>query len=347
MCLWSTVDAMVGRKFGHWLIVASFCSCSSAGSEQAPAEAVSSTPTLSSASASASGIPSGVAASRPEVESVFPADNQPPLALAERYCAALHELPALRRKDCCNDQRGALFVKECSRMLSYSLRSGGSSLTEESVAKCEAAFSKRLEGCGWVGLEPPRIPAECRGLLTGTRKRGDLCRSSLECAAGDSCAGLSATNSGICSVPKASGGMCQTAIDSLAAYLFADDAAHPECAGVCDKLRCRDATAEGATCSATLECGSGQRCAKGRCVKGSHATVSQACSEDLPCAEELRCVEGTCRTALPAGEPCNSDLACLGSCNSGTCAMRCEVAKATDFSKALSPRSAAPLRPSR
>jgi hypothetical protein len=345
--LWSTVVGMVGRRFGHWAMVAGLWSCSPSGGEQSPSNAASNSAPLLTASAVATVVPSASASLRAEVESVFPVDNQPPLPLAERYCSVLHDLPVMRRRECCDDRREALFTKECSRMLSYSLRSGATSLAEDSVAKCEAAYRTQLEGCGWVGAEPPQAPTECRELLTGTRKRSELCRSSLECAVGDSCAGLSATNAGVCSAPKAAGGMCQTAIDSLATYLFNGDASHPECAGVCDKLRCRDAAAIGATCSSTLECGAGRRCSKGTCVNGPLASLSQPCSDDLPCAEDLRCIDRTCREAQPEGAPCTSDLACLGGCDSGKCGKRCVVAKTPDFSKALSPRSASPPAPRR
>jgi hypothetical protein len=124
-------------------------------------------------------------------------------------------------------------------MLSFALRSGAVKVSAEDADRCAQAMARSLEGCGWAsGLLPP--PAEaCEGIVRGTLAEGAACRSSLECVAGLSCAGVGPTDAGRCAKPRAQG-VCGAGVDALAVHARQTrlEAEHPECAGSCVRGRC-------------------------------------------------------------------------------------------------------------
>lgn len=295
---------------------------SPASSASNSAPTAPSAPRSSSASASASA-PAARPTSSADIEPVYP-KVAPTNATAERICKLLHELPSDRVGSCCEAKPSTPFLGECTRTLSYAIDSGAVRVTDEAVASCEAAQQKALDGCGWVRSSLPRPAEACTSILVGTRTRGQACRSALECADGDACLGLSATTIGLCSEPKSASGMCQTGIDTLATYTFADvEKHHPECKGVCDKLRCRDVTAIGAPCTTHLECGAANRCESGTCREGAPPALGEACKDGLACGGNLRCTAGACAAAGAEGASCKTNVDCLGTCASGSCKRAC------------------------
>ncbi len=278
---------------------------------------------LTSASASASAAPSLASNAAADIEPVYPR-VAPTNATAERICKTLHQLPSQRVGECCEGKPSTAFLGECTRTLSYAIDSGALRVEDAAVTACEAAQDKALEGCAWVHSSLPPPPPECRSLLVGTLARGAACRSALECKEGDSCLGLSATTIGICGEPKSTTGMCQTGIDTLAAYTFADlEKNHPDCKGICDKLRCRDLTPIGSACVTHPECGATNHCEAGTCREGAPPSKGDACSDKLTCHSSLRCIGGECGVAGREGEPCKTNGDCLGTCSDGVCKRVC------------------------
>ncbi len=283
-------------------------SATAAASVTAPAPSASAPPASSNAA---------------DVEPVYPR-VVPTNATAERICKTLHELPSQRIGACCEAKPGTPFLGECTRTLSFAIDSGAVRVEEADIASCEAAQTKALEGCAWVRSSLNAPPTECRSMLVGTHTRGQACRSALECASGDTCLGLSATSLGVCGEPKPAKAMCQTAIDTLATYTFADlEKYHPECKGVCDKLRCRDLSPVGEACAHHLECGEANHCNAGTCRAGVAPISGAACSKELACGGGLRCIEGACALGAVEGAACKTNVDCLGTCTDGACKRAC------------------------
>lgn len=317
------------------MISSLFASPLACGGEPSPSPPTSAAPSQAPADASGerSAAPSGTAASAAgsaDVEPVYPR-NAPTNGRAERLCRALHDLPTQRFGACCDAKPSAPFLAECTRTLSFAIDSGAVTLDDDALARCEAAQSAALEGCGWPHGSVPRPIDACTSVLVGTVPRGKSCRSALECAVGDTCVGLSATSPGVCGEPKEAKQICQTAVDTLASYTFAAlEERHPECKGVCDKLRCRDATPVGEKCLTHVECGRGSRCEAGACKAAPAPVLGEPCSDTLACAGGLRCLEGSCNAGKPEGAACKSDRDCLGTCEAGSCKRACATPNVLD-----------------
>jgi hypothetical protein len=264
-----------------------------------------------------------------EVRPVYPPDDRPPEPLARELCAALYRLPAQRRALCCHRPEAETFSDQCARTLSSALRSGAVSIDPATVAACRAALETGHQGCDWVGPSAPALPAVCQGLLGGTRKAGDRCRSSLECGAALRCRGVGPTQEGRCDVPGQPRTPCGQAVDVLAVYLKQDLAsAHPECAGACIRGTCIDGRPLGAACVFNGECGPGRHCGARQCVEGVWAVEGAACVPGA-CIPGTLCRAGACTRPGAPGTPCINDAECLGGCVipdggvEGRCAMRC------------------------
>jgi hypothetical protein len=265
-----------------------------------------------SASAVASNLPPADSDDPDQVRPVYPIDDKPPLPLAVRYCDATKTIAAKRRDACCGAGLYYSSTTECVRTLSAALRSGAVSLADADVASCEAAMTKSTEGCDWVTSTGANLAQECMGIVLGTLGDGKVCRSNLECTEGLRCRGLGTTRAGKCGAPMPSGSMCNISADSLASFTSQNDydRHHPECAGYC-RRQCVDAVAEGAACTASLECGAKGWCAAGRCT--THAPgVGDACTD--VCGGGARCVRNKCAAPKGGGESCELDVECRGRC---------------------------------
>ena len=261
-----------------------------------------------------------------ELKPVYSGFDGQPLPLAQKLCAALYELPADRWATCCKSGKPTLVTPLCSSTVSAALRSKGVTLDEGAVDRCAAAQAKAHEGCSWVGPAVNALPPECRELLKGLRKAGEVCRSSLECGDGQRCLGVGPMDPGRCAPPRADGQACRQSVDPLAAYSREsadEDAHHPECAGWCGHYKCMPRVALGAKCTLAQECAAGQHCDDQKCVEGAAAKVGEQCLTD--CLTGARCVAGRCKEIKPDGASCTADDECRGGCLAAThaCGMRC------------------------
>jgi hypothetical protein len=302
------------------------CTCSKTdGGPASSASAVSSvSPTTGSGSAAAT------SNADDEVRPVYPIDAGPPDPLASRFCEAVQALPDKRKAACCVDARtGVVPVDSCVRTLSYAIAQRAVTLDAAEVEACAAAMKKATDGCDWVTPFATAIPLVCRGILRGKLAEKEPCRSSLECAAGLRCQGLSATDIGACGPPRGSRMPCGAGIDTLAAYTRQDsvDRDHPECEGRCAQGRCDDAVALGAGCKSDSQCGK-NRCVAGVCEGRPLPELGAACPAGT-CAPGAGCVSGVCVAPKAEGDACSSHAECRGECvtedggAAGTCAKRC------------------------
>jgi hypothetical protein len=269
-----------------------------------------------------------------DIKPVYPNDGRKPDPLAERFCKVVHELPDQRKASCCPESpSGVTLVAECIRTLSYALGERAVTLTAPDVDACEREMKNATEGCDWfVSLASP-LPAACDGIIRGALAQGARCRSSLECADGLRCQGLSTTTAGACDRPRPSGTLCNVAVDTLAAHTRQDgfEAVHPECEGYCAQRRCAATVAVGDSCRSTIECGK-NRCVAGKCSASPLPKVGDACSEG-GCAGGAKCLKGKCTATKREGEACESDAECRGACVAaqkgapGKCEKRCPVLK--------------------
>jgi hypothetical protein len=296
-----------------------------------PAASASSAP---SATAAASSAPL-VATTTPrapdtEARPVYPAEPGPPDPQALRFCAAIQALPQERKAACCADSpTGSAPIDACVRTLSYALADHAVTLSPSALDACVAAMTQATLGCDWVTPFSLATPPACATLLTGKIAEGARCRSSLECASGLRCQGLSATDLGACGPPRAARFQCGVGTDMLAAYTRQDsvDREHPECAGHCSRGQCEDAIAVGVECKSDSQCGR-NRCLSGKCASDPLPALGAACPAGV-CAPGAGCLNGTCVAPKAEGAVCSSHAECRGQCvpgdagTTGTCSKRC------------------------
>ena len=271
-----------------------------------------------SASASSSAFP-GEARGGDEILPVYPLDTGPPDPLAQRYCDAVHALPARRVAECC-DGAGtpvAAFVQQCVRTLTHALGHHAAVLAPADVDACLAALTKATAGCDWITPLSAPLPPACLGIVKGALPEKAQCRSSLECAEGMRCQGLSTVDFGACGPPKPAGTGCSLAVDMLVVFTRQDevDRDHPECEGQCARTSCRDAAAIGAACTYDRQCGK-NRCVDAKCSSAPLPAVGEPCSGGA-CAYGARCVKGTCAAPRAEGEACEASAECRGACDRG------------------------------
>jgi hypothetical protein len=236
-----------------------------------------------------------------EVRPVYPIDGLPPVPLAQRYCEATREVARKRREECCPSMRAYAPTDQCVRTLSSALRSGAVTVEESAIDACASAVARATAGCDWVTSTGTPTDSACLGILQGTLKEGATCRSNLECEEGMRCIGLGATKPGRCAAHLAARSVCNLATDSLAVFTGQDDydRHHPECAGYCRLRQCMDATAIGARCATSAECGAKAWCVAGAC-KTALPSAGEACTD--ACANGARCAKGICQPIEPRRE---------------------------------------------
>lgn len=265
-----------------------------------------------------------------DVQPVYPAIPGPPDPRAEKLCAALHDIPAKRRADCCSLSPSFSLASECIRNLSHALRDKAVELDASAVDACVSAMNTAHEGCEWVGPTNVTIPPACDGIVRGTLQEGKTCRSSLECLDGLRCIGVGPTQAGVCRKPLPTGYPCTLAVDTLAALTRQDslDVRHPECGGYCALRRCQDIVALHGACKTNVACGIGKVCLGGSCEESVLPGEGKPCAHGA-CAPGLRCDAGTCAARKSAGARCSMDVECKGGCirgdggKEGTCGMKC------------------------
>ncbi|HEX9736010.1 MAG TPA: hypothetical protein VGG06_28950 [Thermoanaerobaculia bacterium] len=232
-----------------------------------------------------------------------------PEPLAERFCAAVHTLQAERRKACCGTAAESL-AEVCVRHLSPALRRGTVTLDAAAVDRCAADTAVELEGCGWVRPLLPKPAAACAGLLQGTLAAGSACASSLECADGLYCRGLSQEGPGRCAAPAAARAPCEAPADNLAAFTASrGDPRHRECDGQCVRGRCLPFAAAGEPCSGRASCRPGLNCLDGRCADRPLPAIGEPCAGGAGCGDGY-CRDGVCAPVKERGEPCRLPFEC-------------------------------------
>jgi hypothetical protein len=307
-------------------IAAGGCTCAKSDGDPAARGDASAAPTAPAprAEAASTSKPDG------DVRPVYPIDAGPLDPLAQRFCEAVQALPETRREACCVGARvGIAPVDACTRTLSYALSQRAITLAPADLDRCVEAMKAATSGCDWVTPLAIAIPPACAGILTGTLAAGAPCRSSLECAAGLRCQGLSATDIGACGAPRAARFQCGVGIDTLAAYTRQDhvDRDHPECEGRCARGACEDALALGAECKSSAQCGK-NLCLAGKCASGALPALGAACPAGA-CAPGAGCVNAVCVAPRAEGEACSGRAECRGECvqgdagPTGTCARSC------------------------
>jgi len=288
-------------------------------------------------SASVSAVPAPSTSAAPpvvrggdDVEPVYPKTSGPPDPLAEKLCAALYDVPAKRRAECCHQSPGFSMTSECVRILSHALRDKSVSLDSTAVDACVSAMNSAHEGCAWVGPANVVLPSACDSVVRGSIEEGKRCRSSLECVEGLRCVGVGPTDTGVCRKPSRAGYPCSLAVDTLAAVTRQDglETHHPECAGYCGQRRCQELVELHGACAMNAACGPDRVCLGGSCEEGSLPAEGKPCAKGA-CAPGLHCEKGTCAAPKAEGAACKLDTECKGGCirgdggKEGTCGMKC------------------------
>jgi hypothetical protein len=282
-----------------------------------------------SASASVSSAPSASAsagAEEDEVRPVYPVLTGPPDPLAVKVCGVVQSNLEARTHACCGRPASKSGLeKECERVVSGALADKSVTVSEEQLAACTKAIDETFVGCDWVRpFSTPSLPPACTELFTGQRPARARCRSHLECATGLFCDGLSPTRVGTCASPRKAGG-CFGGTDALATLAHQrTEGPHAACEGVCVGRQCRPATAVGAACKQSVECGPDNHCEGGKCQAGKPTDCSA-------CAYGTACLDGACKPPKKDGEACTKSEECRGSCvkpkgaKAGTCTMQCAL----------------------
>ena len=262
-----------------------------------------------------------------EIRPVYPDKPKEIPPAVTKLCKALHELPRVRRAECCKGTPGILLTAECERNLAGAIEVGGVKLLEEKIEGCAKAIAAQHEGCDWVGPTPLPTPRECFGLVAGLVKPGARCRSTLECPDTMRCLGSGPTDRGRCGPSAPPGFACNTGVDPLVTYLRQTDVdkKRPACDGFCDRQRCRKAVPAGEKCISSVMCESGHRCKEGICTKGEKSALGEPCIGG-DCPEGLRCSQKICKKPGKPGDPCEVNTDCVSVCEAKRCKTSCQVA---------------------
>ena len=279
------------------------------------------------------GAPPPVEETRPVYPSQLDGAESPQ---AQTLCRALHELPAARRKACCQSTTGLMLNSDCVRVLTFAQRSGAVRIDEPALASCVAGLGQLYSGCDWIGPGRPSSLPSVAACCTEPWRLGRAVDQAWSVREGLFCHGAGPTASGVCGVPRVDGERCGLAVDALAAYLrmsmltepHPQFAAHRECAGVCNLRHvCESLHARGESCVMSVQCGADDRCGRGQCIAGGSLAPARPARGRLRCRSALLwpCLPGP----KPAGASCGSDFECQGGCEKpagaerGVCAMTC------------------------
>ncbi len=187
-----------------------------------------------------------------------------PAKLAEQLCSAALKTPQILAARCCKRRATKVDVTPCTTALAAALSSKRASAS--GVSRCFFDLEEALDGCDWVGGEPP-LPLSCRGMIESTQKAGDACAHSIECTSGRCADGVCGPRDDV-----------ETCTDFLGAFAANACAANERC----DDGQCLPA------CSPP--CHAGERCAAGKCE--AQKAPGQPCASDDECVGA--CFEGLC-----------------------------------------------------
>lgn len=234
--------------------------------------------------------------------------------LAQRLCDALHTLPVKRKSECCAGEGSSNLAPLCAQGLSAAIRRGSVRLDVAGIDRCTQETRSELEGCGWVNPTLPPLPQACNGLVQGHLLAGARCESSVECADGLHCKGVSPVASGVCSTASAARTSCDVPADNLSTLLRArNDPRHPECQGRCVKGECLPVVEAGGACVSSSGCVSGLNCIAGHCENKPLPRAGEPCPGKTACDIGAYCSpDGRCVALKNAGEACSQPFECRG-----------------------------------
>src|SRR5690348_13024508 len=100
---------------GSVCVVLAGCPSTGSGGKVAPVDAAPPMASVATAAPppSASGLAAQIVEPEDDVRPVYPSDAGPPNPLAQRFCAALHDVPEQRRATCCKEKPGLVVTSEC------------------------------------------------------------------------------------------------------------------------------------------------------------------------------------------------------------------------------------------
>src|SRR5262245_29428087 len=253
--------------------------------------------------------PQGSKAAKPAGAAASPLDP-----LAQRLCDALYTQPLKRRSECCPGSGSSNVAPLCGQQLSAAIRRGSVRVEAAAVDRCAEETRSELEGCSWVNPLLPPLPHACSELAQGTLPAGAKCESSLECADGLHCNGVSPVSQGVCSSPSAARASCTVPADNLSALLRArDDPRHPECQGRCVKGQCLPWAEAGGACVSSATCVPELNCIAGHCEKKALPKAGEPCPGKTACDSGAYCsAAGQCVALKGAGEACSQPFECRG-----------------------------------
>lgn len=176
-------------------------------------------------------------------------------------------------------------------------------------------------------IDQPACPGTSRKALTGSKKVGDACAETAECA--PSFEGIVACE-GVCQLTrrgKEGDGPCVATIEATLETRLEGDAPGPEVFEcfvrdglVCDpgSTKCMRPIALGGACASSASCERVAYCDAGTKKCATRKANGSSCQEGQ-C--QGRCVEGFCAPASPEGGDCADRTMCEGSlaCVDGTC----------------------------
>jgi hypothetical protein len=299
------------RRLAALLAFAASAGACSSSPSGAPAPSASASAAAAQTAPNAS--TTGSADKSDEVRPNYPRTKDPPDPLAQSFCAAVQEVPAKRKAECCKGTADVEYATECSRVLSFALREKAVTLKQSEVDACRAAVEAATQGCDWGDLRL-KTPDACLDVIHGALKEGARCRSSFECVDGLTCRGVGPTDLGVCGAPAKPGGACARPTDPLAAWTAQTKAVkHPTCDGACIRGRCLEVVPLGGACKSSLECGD-KLCVDDKCSDAKLPHAGEACLGAY-CAADARCVDRKCVASVKVGDACKDDR----DCGSQTC----------------------------
>jgi hypothetical protein len=159
------------------------------------------------------------------------------------------------------------------------------------IGACASAISASSCDAYWLYVDLP----ECRE-PAGTRKRGDTCTRSVQCASRFCVYTSTGSRCGRCEDVSPAGGVCGASIPC-------DDGLF------CDAGRCRATVGEGAACESVWDCRGFLTCTGGLCERP--LPLGSACNDDSSCEGIFaECYGGKCTAVrlLGEGASCGSTL---------------------------------------
>jgi len=179
----------------------------------------------------------------------------------------------------CNDAQNSQWYQGCVANIALSVDSGNINLMDESMQSCEAGLNTIVSRCPnftpFVMEYYAVLGTICDNVVMGTVDNGDECYNSFDCVL-----------------------------------------------GYCDELTttCMTYLARGDSCTYNSQCSVSDSCIQGECAphsQGGSVDSGGPCDPDDhgDCERDAYCEGTVCVDLKAAGEPCGSEIECLGTCD--------------------------------